>query len=498
MDESREVIRLHDEYQIEAKLDYELHRTRRKERYAVEYFFFLPENLDVNEQTYTKKQFYRDMLLYIRFKAPELSLAELEDPSVERSPLRRLRAKLDVYKLDPVPANAAALEYELKILACVLKDALADKRKAFERAWGSHPAEAGKVVTDTLDGARAVAGRFRDMGPLFEDPSLPPSLRSAYGFVDEYVSLLIEGDAHRILQALQDAPSAVPGAPEQLASLIREELEHRRARRYPSIPEDGKNNEVFIFRLGVLKKFVSDALHLSVRTEKEGRGIEQVGLALGAGFAMLFFSAVAFYTQRTYGALSFYFMAAVVVGYMFKDRIKALAQNYVLRFRSDRIMDLSTDLYDPASREKIGACRELVHFVPESRVDPVVVRLRNRDHITEIENMWRAEKVLHYVKEIGLSPRRLDRHSRKSALTDIARFNLRNVLLKMDEPEKEILVLDGGRSKTVVGTRVYHLNLVIKFTDQFRIRYDRVRLVLDRNGIKRVEPVSGESHELPS
>jgi hypothetical protein len=49
-----------------------------------------------------------------------------------------------------------------------------------------------------------------------------------------------------------------------------------------------------------------------------------------------------------------------------------------------------------------------------------------------------------------------------------------------------------------VGTRVYHLNLVIKFTDQFRIRYDRVRLVLDRNGIKRVEPVSGESHELPS
>jgi hypothetical protein len=68
----------------------------------------------------------------------------------------------------------------------------------------------------------------------------------------------------------------------------------------------------------------------------------------------------------------------------------------------------------------------------------------------------------------------------------------------MDEPEKEILVLDGGRSKTVVGTRVYHLNLVIKFTDQFRIRYDRVRLVLDRNGIKRVEPVSGESHELPS
>src|SRR5688572_11511352 len=67
VEEIDELIRKHDDFQFEVKLGYDLTRHRRKDVYSVEYFFFLPHNLDVNEQTYTKKQFYRDMLLYIRF-----------------------------------------------------------------------------------------------------------------------------------------------------------------------------------------------------------------------------------------------------------------------------------------------------------------------------------------------------------------------------------------------------------------------------------------------
>jgi hypothetical protein len=131
--------------------------------------------------------------------------------------------------------------------------------------------------------------------------------------------------------------------------------------------------------------------------------------------------------------------------------------------------------------------------MPEKKVDPEVQILRNRDHITEIENTWRTEKVLHYVKEITLSPRTIDRHSRKTAMTDIARFNVRHFLLKMDEPQTELFVLSGDRSEAVPGARVYHVNLVIKFTDAARVRYERVRLVLDQDGIKRLEPVRGAS-----
>jgi hypothetical protein len=124
--------------------------------------------------------------------------------------------------------------------------------------------------------------------------------------------------------------------------------------------------------------------------------------------------------------------------------------------------------------------------------------LRHRDHITEIENTWRAEKVFHYVKEIALFSGKLDRRSRKTALTDIARFHLRSFLLKMDEPRAELFVLRGDRSEAVPAARVYHVNLVIKFTDADRVRYERVRLVLDQDGIKRLEPVRGETILPPS
>src|SRR5262245_5883519 len=134
MEDIGDLIRRHDNYQIEVKLGYDLDRRRRRDLYAVEYFFFLPENLDVNESTYTKKQFYRDMLLYIRFKAPQLSLAELADEDNPRSPLRRIRSKLDQLRAAPSPYNIRILEYELKLLAAVLRDAMADSDRALRRA----------------------------------------------------------------------------------------------------------------------------------------------------------------------------------------------------------------------------------------------------------------------------------------------------------------------------------------------------------------------------
>jgi hypothetical protein len=501
-----ELIRRHDDYQFEVKLGYDLSPEKRKDRYAVEYFFFLPENLDVNESTYTKNQFYRDMLLYIRFMAPDLSLVQLADPSDERSPLRKIRTKLDACRADPTPYNATVLDYELKLMACILKDALGDSHRALKRALGVNggaPPRAGEtteaILSRDLAAARRAAEGFRTFRSEFEESSPFERLRSTYAFVDEYLSLLLEGRAHQMLQALQradDRKTAERWTP-AVAGLIRDEVEYRRKRAFPSLVDPSKDNEVLVFRLSVLKKFVASALHLSVRTEKEGAGIDHLGMALGSGVAMIFYTAVAFYYQKVYGAFSLSFFLAVVVGYMFRDRIKAVAEAYFLRFRSDRVMDLSTDITDPFTEEKIGECRELVHFIPEKRVDPEVLVLRNRDHITEIENTWRSEKVLHYVKEITLFPGKKYRGSRKTALTDIARFNLRSFLMKMDEPRSDLFILRGDRSEAVAGARVYHVNLVIKFTGAARIRYERVRLVLDQDGIKRLEPVRGASLSLP-
>jgi hypothetical protein len=496
MNENDSLVRRHDQYQFEVKLAYDLKPDHRLDRYRVETFFFLPENLDVNESTYSKGQFYRDLLLYIRFRTPDFTLHALADPHTERSPLNRIPSLLETYLESPSERNANALDYELRLLGCVFKNALRVQGRelagALERDNGT---TAPPLLWNYTDDIHRVFTRYRALYERFHTPGLSPSLTATYTFTDEYLSLLVEGRTHNILQHWQKT-SHPPTSAESalLVDLIASEVDYRKNRAYPSLVKENEDNEIFLFRQSVLKKFITSALHLIVRTEEEGKGLEQMALAVGAGVAMLFATAIAFYYQHTYGTLSLSFFAALVVSYMFKDRLKATVQQALQRRLARHLFDQATNIYDPFLRNKIGVCREAVGFVPERRLDPQVLRLRNRDHITEIENTWRQEKVLHYVKEITLFHQDFWKsQTRKSGLTDILRFNLRNFLLKMDEPQAELFFLKDGRSVAARGARVYHVNMVIKFLSRESIRYERIRLVLNREGIKAIQLVVSET-----
>jgi len=497
------VIKKHDRFQFEVKLRYDLGRRQKKDRYKVETYFFLPSNLDISESTYTKKQFYRDLLLYIRFKTPEFSLQSLTDPGNSESPLNRLSAKIENFQLDPSKDNLKSLDYEIRLFGCVLKSSLRDHRglikKVFRRLIDSKSDkllifEVIKLVNDFVSETRSIAFRFRSFHKRLNSLiNLPKSLYSTYVFTDEYISLLIEWRSLQVLKLLESMSehSQLRPVTNDLVTFIQEEVNYRRAIKYPSVLIENSDNELFLFRFSVLKKFVAHVLHLSVRTVEEGKGIEQFALALAAGVAMIFATAVAFYYQKNYGTLSLSFFTALVISYMFKDRIKALFQSYLQKTLSHTMFDKSTNIYDPNAGSKIGICRESVQFVKENRVDPSVLRLRNRDHITEIENNWQSEKIIYYVREITFFTKKfLKTQSRKNALTDIMRFNIRNFLLKMDEPDTKLLYLKEGRAKQIIATQVYHVNMVIKLSSRNNVRYERIRLVLTQNGIKRIEPVA--------
>lgn len=496
MSENDSLVRRHDQYQFEVKLGYELKPHHEQDHYRVETFFFLPENLDVNEGTYSKGQFYRDLLLYIRFRTPDFTLHSLADPQTDRSPLNRIPVRLETYLQSPSDRNAHALDYELRLLGCVFKNAVrVEGRELAAALTRSADSSAQPKVWHYTEDIQRVLTAYRKWHDRFHTPGMPASVTATYAFADEYLSLLAEGRAHNILQEWQKSPH--PPTEEEtapLVDLIESETAHRRSRAYPSLVQEKGDNEIFLFRQSVLKKFIASALHLIVRTEEEGKGLEQMALAMGAGVAMLFATSVAFYYQRVYGTLSLGFSAVLVISYMFKDRLKAAIQQALQRRLAKHLFDQATNIYDPFLRNKIGVCREAVGFVPERRVDPRVLRLRDRDHITEIENTWRQEKVLHYVKEITLFHQDFWKNqSRKSGLTDIVRFNLRNFLLKMDEPVVELFCLKDGKSVPTYGARVYHVNMVIKFVSAESIRYERIRLVLNREGIKNIQLVVSET-----
>src|SRR5687767_14480764 len=198
VEEFDELVRLHDQYQFEVKFEYDLDKERRRDGYKVETFFFLPSNLDVNQLTYPKRLFYRDLLLYIRFRTPDFSLKEITDSANSRSPLTKMASKSEAFLKNPTEANAAGLEYEIKLLGCVLKSTLRDFAKAVDR----HGRNGAPNLDDYLKETRALAAKYRSIRDRFRSPAVPKSLLSAYVFTDEYISLLIEGRTHQILQTL--------------------------------------------------------------------------------------------------------------------------------------------------------------------------------------------------------------------------------------------------------------------------------------------------------
>lgn len=399
MEELNELIRHHDNYQFEIKLGYDLNREEKERQLPRRNVFLPPNNLDVNESTYSKNQFYRDLLLYIRFKTPDLSLKSLADPENTKSPLYKINTRLSNLS-DPMKTeDAASVDYEIRLAGCIVKSALRDQTKLIERLLRDRESEpiAEAICKKHVESHPGRAPRGGGV-PLPREKN-PRTLRSAQSALhlhahDEYISLLIEGRSHELFRSLSS--EGVANSPEEskaeLVSLIREEIDYRKSKKYPSVVDAKGDNEVFLYRLSMLKKFVSSVLHLKVNTEEEGKGLKQFAMAV-TGIAMLFAAGVAFYYQKRSGAFSTTFFMALVISYMFKDRIKAFFQNYFQKILARRLFDQQTDIIDPFLGAKIGVCREIVQFREEKDIDAHVVQLRNRDHITEIENDWRSERV---------------------------------------------------------------------------------------------------------
>ncbi len=317
----------------------------------------------------------------------------------------------------------------------------------------------------------------------------------AYRLTDEALSLLVERafvQALRLVERLPD-DEEVRDTYTHMADCAERELRYRKAMGYPSILSPDSRNEEYMFRASVLKKYTSGVLFLSRAIHREGTTLEHLMYAVAAGISMIFATWVAFYFQQRYGNFTTPFFAALVVGYMFKDRIKELGRAAFARLLRRYLFDQRIDVRTLDGRHRLGYIREKVHFVPESEVPPEVMRARNRQVMTELDNDGQGEQVLRYVKEVVLYNDGFSRlypdMPQVTGLVDIMRYDIRPYLYKMDNPVQRIAYVENGRLVKVKAHRMYTLNFI--FATEGRgggpAVYERTRAMLSRKGLKRIE-----------
>lgn len=485
-----ETIRIRDLHQFEIKLHYPLSRESAVATYDLECYIFVPHSLGIHRANYSKARFYDDLQTHIRFKTPSISLTGIVGG--QDSPLVKLEASA-------VPleggrnADIGAFEYRLKLFCCILQSSLRD----FVAFIGetTDPDDRGRLVEQYLHAAAAITDSYRALRSRIFLPAVPRRACAMYAFGDEYVSLLVERNSYDLLGHLREADaSGLRTCQRKIMDLVAHEVRYREGRGYPSIPTDKTDNEQLIFRRNVFKKYMHNVLFLDTRTRHEGKVIEHGLFAIAAGISMLFATVVLFLSQSFYGPLTLPVFFALVIGYMFKDRIKEMLRVYFSRKVSSLLFDHKTRIYkDP--RHPIGHCRESFDFVDEAKVPDRLMKIRDRDRITGIESDWMSESVLRYRKRIKLSSRAISAAYRDidtDGITDIMRFNIAEFTRRMGNPRKELFVLDEDDYRSVKAERVYHLNMVLRYGGGDRVRYKRLRIVLNRRRIKRIETVSVE------
>ena len=501
-------IKLHDRHRFEIKLDIDLDESARS-AYEVETYFFVPRALNVGPHNYTKDNFYNSSQRYIRFSTPKISLGKLCDPGLQASPLNRVRQDLSkVLSGDKSPALTDAVCDELRLLGCIIRGEIRDYVKIFVEGLDTY-SDAAPAGQRQLFMGEGLENFFADLGNLqtalcslrgeIADPAVPLKIRETAAFFDEYVSLLLEEYLTLLLEALRSSPGArgrFEGVEKEAAQIVTAQNRYRQAMKYPSVLAPGSTNEVLIYRRGVLKKFISGVLYLKAEFS-EWETLTQVVFGLSAGAAMLFAVLVTLFVQSRYAMNSMPFVGALVVSYIFKDRIKDWLKMLFSKNMTRWISDRKIDIMDTGHGGRIGLLKEAFTFISDKALPPDISRLRRIDNITSVDEEGKPERVFKYKKEIILYPERiLKHHERRRGLNDIMRFNIREMTAQADDASVDYPYVDpgSGEIRTASCSRVYHLNLVIKYTycdrkAQPTVNYERIRIVLSKDGIVRLEEV---------
>lgn len=501
----------HDANQLELRLGYEVQGAQGKEAYVAEIYLFLPMSLGVTRSTYTQTRFYEDTSAFVRLRTPRVALTALGDAGQPSPWFDRVRDALG-----PVLAGrhvgSGTVVRGLKLLGCVYRGALRTRAAALagrfdgflELDLEARVSRAEALASDlALFPAQVAAAleQLRAMGHRCEQTAVPREISDAWRAVDELAAIVAE-DALTSLVERVDAHADMPGAEalvatrDPLADAAVAQYHYRRGRGFESYIEPDMENEQFPYRRALLTRIVSSVLFLDVRHPESGRVTTNLVGAIAASLAMLFAVLCTIWATQRFDVASAAFILTAVGSYAVKDRIKEWGKRVLGRRAARFVPDRLIEICDKSTGAVLGTCAETVSIFDAHQAPAAVSELRHADHPEKVAAEGRPETVIRYTKQMALMADALgDALGDSRAVNDIVRFNLGHLRARMDAPYEahRYVSPETGELLTALCARVYHVNLVLRLTRgrgrSAATDWERMRVVLDQRGIKRVEQV---------
>lgn len=460
--------------------------------HKVETYLFVPKRLAINAESYPKYLFYRDLQTFSELLARSQSLLDILSP--ESGLLAQLRQSVDNFQDKETRAQIQAFENQNRAFCQIVNNTIETASQHILSNADSASCET--ELAQLLQQTRQLLSIFRDIESILDASCPQQQLRSIYLHSDEYLSLLVEESCCQLADTLQHRDITVS----DLNQLALSELQYRKQHNYPSVPQHKGHHEALVYRRAGLRTYMGSVFFLTTRNKPEGRLRQELLLSMAAGIAMVFATAAAFFAHVKYENWTTAFFLILVVSYMFKDRIKALTQDY-LRAKGQRFFyDFRTTIHGQTTGRALGIQRESFSFVPTTKLPPDIRQARQHNQLEALNNDYCGEHAMLYKRLSSLYPARLAAafsRSKVDGIRQILRFDFTRFARKMETSKSDVFVPHSGSYRKETSRRVYHLHLVIKFQAGPKPFYQHFRIVMSRGGILRMEELSGDQGQLP-
>lgn len=486
----KDTIKIHDRFTFELKLEFPAEEGVNTTEYNVNSWMFIPASLEINKVTFPKESFFNNLKNLIRFTTP---VCLLRDMTVgENSPIKKLENAAFRFSSTPDAENRVKYIQRLKLFASVFAKSMQD---SIDLAKKIKPTEDQYHLFEAiLKETKLTLESYRSVIPKLRVPTIKKKDFNRFLLTDEYISLFTEYKLLRMGEFLERTGklgAAKSELLEKIYSFARNEMDYRSGQGYIAVIDPESDNEAFLHRISMLKKYAGSTLFLNVQTSRDGQLAEQLLFSLAAGFSMVFATAIAFWSQSKYGNFTMPFFIALVLSYMAKDRIKEIARVYMSGQLNKLFYDFRT-LITNSDGYELGFIKESMSYPEFNKLPEEIQSARRRTINTDVDYEPKDEKIISYRKRIHIYSKKLRRSERAkdfAGITDVMRFNLTSFTRMMDDPERDLLYPTGNGVHYVKGHRVYHLNLLINYISPTGTNFKRFRIVMNRQGIVRIDRI---------
>jgi hypothetical protein len=488
-----EEIHFRDKWQFELKSHYLPSSKMFQHIYTQELYLYIPSPLQVNPETYSKEQFYQDKTNLIRYKTPEFTFQQLIDPTQTKSPLYRIKNGL-----------AEPIERELKLLGNMVRSTLRTDVNALISALQHLGPE--DEATHFIQPVTTLLIHFNILLTEYDALEIPlmekgdEQLAQAYIYVADFISFSSNNYFTALLDNIRKQPrEEFASIDKDICELLMKEKKWREKwlDEPEVLSETTTSNEKILYQIGLLNKYVVDALLLNISVDPIDQRFRNIIGSIAAALAMTIYILLFVWQGSVFIINSEPFILFTIFIYVLKDRVKDEIKNISMKQAFRWFSDYKTEIRTPDNKTVIGELRESFSYIDPDKVPEDIQKVRNIEQHKTLQAIRRVEQVMYYKKTVYLNNFLETKQDRFSGLNVIFRLDIHKFLNKASDSIQPYSTLDPNTLEVThtMLPKVYHLNIVLKNSflrpdGTTKTEYKKHRIIANKEGILRLENLS--------